>query len=268
MKINKKPMCLLGALAGDIIGSVYEFSSQKKYDFPLFRKSSKITDDSVLTLAVADAIVNKHSYLECIREYALAYPDSGFGGYFREWMYSNDPRPYNSFGNGSAMRVSAVGWAFKTVEEVLREAEKSAVVTHNHPEGIKGAQAIAMSIFLARKGESKEKIKQEIISRFGYNLDETIDEIRPSYKFNETCQETVPQAIIAFLESQDFEDAIRTAISLGGDADTLAAITGSIAEVYYGGIPEEIAIEVQKRTPLELWDIVEQFSEQYAVRAG
>ncbi len=268
LTVNNKPMRLLGALAGDIIGSVYEFSGQKEYEFPLFRKSSKITDDSVLTIAVADAIINKRSYLECIREYALAYPNCGYGGYFREWMYSNDPQPYNSFGNGSAMRVSAVGWAYETIEDVLREAERSAAVTHNHPEGIKGAQAIALSIFLARKGESKEKIKQEVVSRLGYNLDETIDEIRPDYKFDETCQKTVPPAIIAFLESEDFEDAIRKAISLGGDADTLAAITGSIAEAYYGGVPEEIAIEVKHRTPQELWDIVEQFSEQFAVRAG
>jgi ADP-ribosylglycohydrolase len=260
-------MCLLGALAGDIIGSVYEFSSQKEYDFLLFRKSSTITDDSVLTIAVADAIVNKRSYLNCIREYALAYPNSGYGGYFRQWMYSDDPQPYNSFGNGSAMRVSAVGWAYEIIEDVLREAERSATVTHNHPEGIKGAQAIALSIFLARKDKSKEIIKQEVVSRFGYNLDKTIDEIRPDYKFNETCQKTVPPAIIAFVESDDFEDAIRKAISLGGDADTLAAITGSIAEAYYGGVPEQIAVEVKQRTPHKLWEVVEQFSEKFAVRA-
>jgi ADP-ribosylglycohydrolase len=260
--------CLLGALAGDIIGSVYEYSAQKSTDFLLFCEDSELTDDSILTLAVADAILNNRSYLECIRKYALEYPNSGYGGMFRQWMHAANPQPYNSFGNGSAMRVSPVGWAFDTIEDVLREAEQSAAVTHNHPEGIKGAQAIALSIFLARKGESKEKIKQEVVSRFGYNLDETIDELRPIYEFNETCQETVPQAIIAFLESEDFEDAIRKAISLGGDADTLAAITGSIAEAYYGGIPEEIAIEVKQRTPQELWDVVEQFSEKFAAHVG
>jgi len=265
---TQKPICLLGALAGDIIGSVYEFSSQKEYDFPLFRRSSKITDDSVLTIAVADAIVNKRSYLEYIREYALAYPNSGYGGYFHQWMHSDKPQPYNSFGNGSAMRVSAVAWAYETIEDVLREAERSAAVTHNHPEGIKGAQAVALSIFLARKGASKEKIRQEIVSRFGYNLDKTIDEIRPDYQFDETCQKTVPPAIVAFLESDDFEDAIRKAISLGGDADTLAAITGSIAEAHYGDVPEEIAIQVKQRTPHELWNVIERFSEKFAIRAG
>ena len=261
---NSPSLCLLGALAGDMIGAPYEFERMKSTDFPLFSVYSTLTDDSILTLAVADAIINNRSYLECIREYALKYPNSGFGGMFRSWMYSKDPQPYNSFGNGSAMRVSPVGWAFNAVEEVLREAEASAAVTHSHPEGIKGAQAVALSIFLARKGESKEKIKQEVIARFGYDLSKTIAEIRPTYEFNETCQETVPQAITAFLESQDFEDAIRIAVSLGGDADTLAAITGSIAEAYYGGIPKEIAIEVKSRTPKELWVIVEKFNEKYA----
>jgi ADP-ribosylglycohydrolase len=264
---EQSAFCLLGAVSGDVIGSVYEFSRQKKYDFPLFGRSSKITDDSVLTIAVADAILSRRGYLECIREYAQAYPNSGYGGYFRKWMYSRDPRPYNSFGNGSAMRVSSVGWAFETIEEVLSEAERSAAVTHNHPEGIKGAQAVALSVFLARKGRSKEGIKLEIISRFGYVLDKTLDEIRPAYEFNETCQETVPQAIIVFLESDDFEDAIRKAVSLGGDADTLAAITGSIAEAYYGGVPQAIVEEVSKRVPEKLWDVIEEFSQKFAIRA-
>ena len=159
----KKPStsCLWGAIAGDVIGSVHEFAGQKKYDFPLFVSKSHFTDDSLLTIAVADAILHRRSYLECIREYALRYPHSGFGGYFRRWMHSDDPRPYNSFGNGSAMRVSAVGWAFDTLEEVLSEAERSAAVTHNHPEGIKGAQATALCIYLARMGGSREEIKQE-----------------------------------------------------------------------------------------------------------
>ena len=244
-----------------MIGAPYEFEVMKSADFPLFSLYSTITDDSILTLAVADAILNDHKYLEYIRKYALAYPNSGYGGGFRAWMYSKNPQPYNSFGNGSAMRVSPVGWAFNTVEDVLREAEASAAVTHNHPEGIKGAQAIAMSIFLARRGESTDKIKHEVITRFGYDLSRTIQEIRPTYEFNETCQETVPQAITAFLESRDFEDAIRLAISLGGDADTLGAISGSIAEAYYGGVPEEIASEVKNRTPQELWDVVEKFAQ-------
>ena len=265
----KKPStsCLLGAIAGDVIGSVYEFAGQKEYEFPLFRKRSKITDDSVLTIAVADAILHDKSYLDCIREYALRYPHSGFGGYFRRWMHSSDPGPYNSFGNGSAMRVSAVGWAFDTLEEVLLEAERSAAVTHNHPEGIKGAQATAVCVYLARMGGSKEEIKQEVITRFGYDLERTLDEIRPSYKFNEICQETVPEAIIAFLESDDYEDAVRKAISLGGDADTLAAITGAIAEAYYGGVPVELVEEVMKRLPPELKSVVIEFGMRFGTAA-
>lgn len=257
------PSCLLGAIAGDVIGSVYEFAGQKEYEFPLFDKRSKFTDDSLLTIAVADAILHQRSYLECIREYALAYPHSGFGGYFRRWMHSDDPRPYNSFGNGSAMRVSAVGWAFDTLEEVLSEAEQSAAVTHNHLEGIKGAQATALCIYLARTGSSREEIKQQVQARFVYDLERSLDEIRPSYKFNETCQQTVPEAIIAFLESNDYEDAVRKAISLGGDADTLAAITGSIAEAYYGGVPAEIVDEVMKRLPVDLKSVVKEFGMKF-----
>jgi ADP-ribosylglycohydrolase len=262
---NHSPLCLLGAVSGDVIGSVYEFSRQKEYDFPLFCKESRVTDDSVLTIAIADAILLNRAYLDCLREYARAYPDHGYGGFFRKWIFSDNPQPYHSFGNGSAMRVSAVGWAFDTLENVLTEAERSAVVTHNHPEGIKGAQATALAVFLARKGKSKENIKQEIVSRFGYDLDRTLAEIRLTYEFTEACQETVPEAIVAFLESQDFEDALRKAISLGGDADTLAAITGAFAEAYYGGVPGEITAEVRKRVPAELWDVIEKFSRKYAV---
>ncbi len=253
---------LLGALAGDIIGSVYEFDPIKRTEFPLFSPSSQVTDDSVLTLAVADAILRGGAYLKCIREYALAYPHSGYGGYFRSWMHSDDPQPYNSFGNGSAMRVSAVGWAFDTVDEVLRQAALSAAVTHNHPEGIKGAQAVALAIFLARTGATKEAIRRSTVERFGYDLSRTLAEIRPAYYFDETCQKTVPPAIIAFLESADFEDAVRKAVSLGGDADTLAAITGSIAEAFYGCVPPEIAAEVRKRVPQALWDVIERFNQR------
>ena len=166
------------------------------------------------------------------------------------------------------MRVSAVGWAFNNVEDVLFEAELSAATTHNHPEGIKGAQATALAVFLARIGKSKENIRQEIVSRFGYDLDRMLDEIRPTYEFNEFCQETVPEAIIAFLESENYEDAIRKAISLGGDADTLAAITGAIAEAYYGGVPTEIVTEVRKRIPDALWDVIEKFGRKYAILRG
>ena len=266
-KIGRKstPNCLLGAVAGDVIGSVYEYNAPKSTEFELFTPSSRITDDSILTIAVADAIVNRRSYLDCVREYALKYPGSGYGGYFRRWMFSANPQPYNSYGNGSAMRVSPVGWAFDTLEETLRQAEASAAITHNHPEGIKGAQAVALAIFRARNGANKDQIRSEITKRFGYDLSFTLDEIRPGYRFDETCQKTVPPAIVAFLESNDFEDAIRKAISLGGDADTLAAISGSIAEAYYGSVPEEIVENVSIRIPYELWDVIEQFSKQFTV---
>jgi ADP-ribosylglycohydrolase len=256
-------LCLLGAIAGDVIGSVYEFNPVKHTHFRLFTPSSRITDDSVLTLAVADAILSGKGYLECIHQYAQMYPNSGYGGFFRQWMHSDDPQPYNSFGNGSAMRVSPVGWAFNSVEDVLREAEASAAVTHSHPEGIKGAQAVALAIYRARTGARKEDIRQEIIEKFGYDLSPTLDVIRRAYQFDETCQQTIPPAITAFLESEDFEDAIRKSISLGGDADTLAAITGSIAEAYYGDVPEEIAAQVRVRVPGELWNVVEKFNQKY-----
>jgi ADP-ribosylglycohydrolase len=257
---EKMTLCLLGAIAGDVIGSVYEYNAPKSTGFEMFTPDSQITDDSILTIAVADAIVTGRSYLDSIRGYALEYPNSGYGGMFRQWMHAEKPQPYNSFGNGSAMRVSPVGWAFDTVEEVLREAQASAAVTHNHPEGIKGAQAVALAIFRARNGSTKEDIRNEITERFGYNLSMTLDEIRPTYRFDETCQKTVPPAMVAFLESENFENAIRNAVSLGGDADTLAAITGSITEAFYGGVPEEIATEVWKRVPKKLQEIVERFS--------
>jgi ADP-ribosylglycohydrolase len=264
LKVNWRPMCLLGALAGDIIGSVYEYGGNKEYAFPLFRLDSRPTDDSVMTVAVADAIMHGGNFGDCILQYGRAYPGSGYGGSFQRWLRSGDLQPYNSYGNGSAMRVSPVGWAYDTPEDVLEQAEHSAAVTHNHPEGIKGAQAVALAIFLARGGNSKENIKHEVVSRFVYGLDRTLKEIRPKYRFNETCQGTIPEAITAFLESEDFEDAIRKAISLGGDADTLAAITGSIAEAYYGEVPASIAAEVQTRTPAALWAVVERFSKKYA----
>ena len=267
MKIdNNCPLILIGAIAGDVIGSVYEYHAPKTTEFKLFSPRSCVTDDSILTLAIADAILRKRRYLECVREYAREYPDSGYGGMFRNWMYSKNPQPYNSYGNGSAMRVSPVGWAFETVDDVLKEAEASAAITHNHPEGIKGAQAVALAIFRARKKTTKVEIKDEIVARFGYDLSTNLEEIRPGYQFDETCQKTVPPAIIAFLESYDFEDAIRKTISLGGDADTLAAITGSIAEAFYGGVPAEIVREVRQRVPLKLWEVVVEFNRRYSLQ--
>ena len=257
---GKKFHCLLGAIAGDIIGSRHEFQKTKSADFELFTPACTFTDDTVLTVAIADALINGRDYGEVIREYGLRYPDASYGGFFRKWLVSGGDA-YNSFGNGSAMRVSPVGWAFNTEEDILREAERSAAVTHNHPEGIKGAQTVAFAIFLARKGSEKDDIKNEITKRFGYFLDQSLDEIRPGYKIDETCQGSVPQSIRAFLESVDVEDTIRKAVSLGGDADTLAATAGSIAEAYYAGVPEEIASEVRARLPDELWYVIERFNQ-------
>jgi len=228
---------MLGAIIGDIVGSVYEWNNIKTKDFPLFSEKGFFTDDTVMTIAVADALLKggtADDFIDSMKRIGRLYPDSGYGVRFGRWVHSNDREPYNSWGNGSAMRVSPCAWFAESLEEAETLAEKSAAVTHNHPEGIKGAQAAVAAIYLARSEEPKDRIKEYIEQKYGYNLSRTLDEIRPGYRFNETCQETVPEAIIAFLESTDFEDAIRNAISLGGDSDTLAAITGSIAEAAYG----------------------------------
>jgi ADP-ribosylglycohydrolase len=233
---------MIGAIAGDIIGSVHEFQGQKRTDFPLFVAESRFTDDTVLTVAVADSLLTGASYVDNFHEYTRAYPDRCYGVGFWHWVKSESRLPYNSWGNGSAMRVSPVAFAFQTLEEVLREAKASADVTHNHPEGVHGAQATATAIFLARQGESKKKIRGAIEKHFGYDLSRTVASIRPTYSFNESCQGTVPEAITAFLDSEDYEDAVRLAVSLGGDADTLACIAGGIAGAFYGGVPSRIAI--------------------------
>lgn len=254
---------MLGAIAGDIIGSVYEFNATKTKIFPLFAADSTFTDDSVMTLAVARAIMTDGDYRAAALALGRRYPDSGYGCGFYDWLNSPDPRPYNSFGNGSAMRVSPVGFAFKTEEDVLREASRSAAFSHNHPEGIKGAQAAALAVFLARTTRDKALIKLEISTRFGYDLERTVDGIRPGYSFNETCQRTVPEAIVAFLESSSYEDAVRNAVSLGGDADTLACIAGGIAEAFYGPVDPEIAAGVRRILPPDLWEIIEKFEGRY-----
>jgi len=256
---------MIGAIAGDIIGSVYESHCLKTTEFPIFTANSTFTDDTVLTIAVADCILHGKDYAVTFKHYARKYPHAGFGGMFFQWASGDSLAPYNSFGNGSAMRVSPVGFAFDTMEGVLVEAKRSAEVTHNHPEGIKGAQTIAAAIFLARRGESKSKIKKFIEDNLGYDLHRTLEEIRPGYYFDETCQGSVPQAIIAFLESDNFEDAVRKAVSLGGDADTLACMTGSIAQAYYQTIPAYIVEEVRNRLDPELLEVVEQFSTKYCL---
>lgn len=253
---------LLGAIAGDIIGSVYEFRPFKETTFPLFSDSSEYTDDTVMTVANAEWLLSGDSLFGIMQDFGNRYP-AGYGGMFWEWLHAYDPQPYNSWGNGSAMRVSPVGWAFDTLEETLEVAKQSAEITHNHPEGIKGAQATAACIFLARKGKSKQEIKEYIEDYFGYDLSKTCDEIRPTYQFNESCQGSVPESIIAFLESTDFESAIRLTVSLGGDADTMGAITGGIAEAFYGGVPEHIRKEVLKRLPNEFIEVMQKFYQKF-----
>lgn len=247
---------MIGAIIGDIVGSVYEWHNIKTKDFPLFRESCFFTDDTVMTVAVSEALKKDGTaddFIDEMKKWGRLYPHAGYGGYFRSWLFTDSRKPYKSWGNGSAMRVAACGWVVPLqqplddgLDLVQAIAKRSAEVTHNHPEGIKGAQAVAASIYImreaARKGEVeayKGSLKRAITGWFGYNLDRTLDEIRPTYEFDVSCQGTVPEAIIAFLESTGFEDAIRNAISLGGDSDTLAAITGSIAEAAYG-VPEEI----------------------------
>ncbi|MEJ2101112.1 MAG: ADP-ribosylglycohydrolase family protein [Desulfobacterales bacterium] len=254
---------MIGAIAGDIIGSVYEHRPIKTKEFPLFDSRCRFTDDSVLTVAVADAILRDRTYLVSIREIGRRYPAAGYGGAFIQWLHSHDPRPYNSWGNGSAMRVSPVGFAFDTAEEVLHEAQKTAEISHNHPEGIKGAQATALAVFLARTIHDKEEIRKQIGKRFGYDLKRAVDDVRAGYAFDVSCQKTVPEAIIAFLDSQSYEDAVRNAVSLGGDSDTLACITGAIAEAFYGAVPPRIRMKVEQLLTPDLWAITESFCRKY-----
>ncbi len=254
---------MIGAIAGDIAGSVYEFQPEKREDIPLFTKKSFFTDDTVMTVAAAEAILQQKSYRECYLDFGKRHPYAGYGGMFAQWLMSTNPKPYNSFGNGSAMRVSAVGWAFNTVEEVLVAAEKTAAPTHNHPEGIKGAQATALAILMARLGSTKEEIRSEISHRFGYDLTRTVESIRSGYSFNEICQQTVPEGIIAFLDSNSYEDSLRKAISLGGDADTLACIAGGIAEAFYGGVPQSVLEVVKANLTPDLLQVTEQFRSRY-----
>ncbi|MCG7657219.1 ADP-ribosylglycohydrolase family protein [Wielerella bovis] len=251
---------MLGAATGDIIGSCFEFDNYKDTDFELFSPTSDYTDDTICTAAVAEWVLGgcEQDLAIIMQTWCRRYPNpcGAYGARFNQWIWSSDPQPYKSWGNGSAMRVSAIGWAFDSLDETLDKAEQSAAITHNHPEGIKGALATAAAIFWARQGENKDYIRQEIESEFGYDLSQTCEQIRPEYRFYESCQGTVPQAIIAFLDSHSFEHAIRLAISLGGDSDTIAAITGSVAEAYYGGIPAAIRKNVLHILPHEISDIL------------
>lgn len=254
---------MLGAIAGDVIGSVHEGARTKTKHFPLLTPESRFTDDTVLTVAVAECLLHGRDYVEAFHDYFETYPTAGYGGTFFWWASSRRREPYNSWGNGSAMRVSPVAYVATTLEEVLQEAKRSAEVTHNHEQGIRGAQATAAAVFLARTGGSKEQIRRYVEEQFDYFLDESLDQIRPTYQFDASCQWSVPQSILAFLESKGFEDAIRNAISLGGDADTMACIAGAIAEAYYGGVPAEIAAPVLARLDDRLKSVVREFRDRY-----
>ena len=272
---HKNYPALIGAIAGDTIGSIYEFNNIKRTDFELLQPSMNYTDDSLMTLAVADWLLNRDSQdddaqllTNTMRYWANKYPCpmGGYGGGFFNWLRSRSPKPYNSWGNGSAMRVSAVGYAANTLEEALQLAEASAAITHNHHEGIKGAQATAAAIFMARTGNSKEEIRDYVEQHFGYNLHRTCDEIRPTYQFEESCQGTVPEAMVAFFDSHDFESAMRLAVSLGGDSDTLACITGGIAAAYYNDIPQAIVEFVANNLPTDLVTVVNRFCSHYGYK--
>ena len=254
---------MIGAIAGDIIGSIYEFHNIKTTEFPLFAPGCRFTDDSVLTIALADALLSNANYVDKLKEYYHRYPDAGFGGYFSQWASSSDRSPYNSWGNGAAMRISPVGFVFDTLEETLTQAEKYTAVTHNHPEGIKGACATAASIYLSRTGQSKEIIRSYVEKTFGYDLHRTVEEIRPAYHYEISCQKTVPEAIIAFLDSDSFEHAIRLAVSLGGDCDTLTCITGGIAQAFYHGVPQIIQDQVFAILDEKLSIVIRQFLQKY-----
>ncbi len=263
---------MYGAILGDIIGSPYEFDrGNKTKDFPLFSRQSHFTDDTVMTIAVAEALMEMQgqaipdvrlAVAKSMMKWGKRYSGAGYGRKFMVWLFHNmspdDPQPYGSYGNGSAMRVSSAGWLYDTLEETRTMAAMTAAVTHNHPEGIKGAEATASAIFLARTGHSKEEIKAYTVQEFGYDLSRTCDEIRPTYRHVESCQKTVPEAITAFLEGQDFENVIRTAVSLGGDCDTLTCIAGSIAEAFYG-VPEYLKLQCRKRIPDDMNAVLDRF---------
>ncbi len=254
---------MLGAIAGDIIGSVYEWHNIKTKEFPLFSDRCHFTDDTVLTVALADTILTGTPYVDNLKTYCRQYPGRGYGSTFYEWAMGQTTKPYNSYGNGAAMRISPVGYAYNDLQTVLDKAVEFTAVTHNHPEGVKGGQATAAAIFLARTGKSKDQIRAYIETTFQYDLSKHTDEIRPSYRFDVSSQGTVPQAIRAFIDSTDFEDAIRTAVSLGGDTDTLTCITGGIAEAFYGGVPEHIELQVYAILDQKLGEITRAFMATY-----
>lgn len=250
---------MIGAIIGDIVGSRFEFNNHRSTQFQLFHKDCSSTDDTIMTIATADALLHNKDFANAYQEWGHKYPApmGGYGANFARWLNSPHPQPYYSFGNGSAMRVSPIGWFFNDEDTIKRYAYASAKVTHDHPEGIKGAETVALLIFLAQQRD-KEKIKNYITTQTKYDISRRVNEIRKTNNFNETCQVTVPQAITCFLESNSFEEAIRLAISIGGDSDTIAAITGSIAEAYYG-VPDEFFDQTLPYLPKEMKDIIREF---------
>jgi ADP-ribosylglycohydrolase len=231
---------MLGAIVGDVIGSPFEWNNVKSTDFRLFDRGAQCTDDSILTVATADVLLNGGDYATTYQDYFHRFPNAGYGGRFVAWAARRETRPYNSWGNGSAMRAGPIGWARDTLDDVLDEAERSAAVTHDHPDGIKGAQAVAACVLLARTEHDRERIRAFVHDGCGYPLDRRLDEIRPSYEFDLSCKGTVPVAVQAFLESTDFENAVRLAVSVGGDSDTISSITGAIAHAFYGSVPHHL----------------------------
>lgn len=256
---------MIGAIAGDIIGSIHEGAAPQPKDFPLFVSGSRFTDDTVLTVAVASAILSGTDYGRSLRAWGRRYPGAGYGGWFRRWLFQDDAPAYNSFGNGSAMRVSAIGWAFEDLETVLHEAKRAAEVTHNHPKGVRGAQAVAGAVWAGRMGKGKDAIEALLSRRFGYDCALDWAALQRRGGFDITCQGTVPAAAAAFLRSTDYEDAVRNAVSLGGDADTLACIAGALAEAHYGRVPDAIQVEVMARLDPPLRTELYTFAQRYGV---
>ena len=254
---------MLGAIAGDIIGSLYEAHNIRHTDFPLFPPEADFTDDTVLTVAVAEALLGEQDFRAALRRWYAKYPGRGFGGSFQIWARTPGSESYNSWGNGSAMRVSPVGWVAEDPESALELARASAAVTHNHPEGIKGAQAVALGILLARKSADRHTIRTEIETRFDYRLDHDLNWLREHYSFDVSCQGSVPQAISCFLQGKDFEDTVRKAVSIGGDSDTIAAMAGSLAEAFHGGVPDSILQPTWDRLPTDMREVIAAFQKTF-----
>jgi len=254
---------MLGAIAGDMIGVPWECTGEKRHAFPLFTEYSRFSDDTVMTVAVASALLEDRDYARSMRAVGRRHIFAGYGRSFQEWLLYEELGPYESYGNGGAMRASPVGYAARSVEEALEEAQRCAAPTHNHPEGMKGAQAVALAVFLARSGAGKANIRRELTGRFGYDLARTVESIRPGYTFDVAAARSVPEAIICFLDATDFEDAVRNAVSLGGDADTIACIAGAISEAHWGGVPATIESEVRNRLPAEFIEVLDRFRARY-----